>query len=104
MMITISILRPDHGIEIFSMDEFAWSTHKTIHIYPDGVKKDQNESDFPYTAITIMRKHPGHFVIAQNDRERWVLKGFTTDIIDLGVFSPEWHGCNAVFLMEKYDA
>ena len=100
-MITISIFRPIHGIEIFSMEELAWSKH-TIRIYADAAK-DQFESDFPYAGITIMRKHPGHFVIAQNDKERWVMNGFTTHIIDLGVFSPEWTGCNAMLITEKND-
>jgi hypothetical protein len=100
-MITISIFRPNHGIEIFSMDDLAWSKHN-IRIYADAAK-DQDDSDFPYTGITIMRKHPGHFVVAQNDKERWVLKGFTTHIIDLGVFSPEWAGCNVMLITETCD-
>ena len=100
--ITLSIFRPKHGIEIFSMNELAWSRHN-VRIYPDAAK-DQSNSDFPYNGITIIRKHPGHFVVAQNDKERWVLQGFTTHMIELGVFSPEWTGCSAILIKEKDDA
>ena len=100
--ITLSIFRPKHGIEIFSMSELQWSRNN-IRIYPDAAK-DQSNSDFPYNGITILRKHPGHFVVAQNDKQRWIFQGFTTHMIELGVFSPEWTGCCAVLFKEKDDA
>jgi hypothetical protein len=35
-------------------------------------------------------------VIAYKHLERWVLSGFSCEIVDLSPFSEHWNGCNIV--------
>ncbi len=96
-MITITIMRPNHGIQLLTVDPMHLVGYS---IFPDN--KPRDGSDFPHEGITITRKHQGHLVIAHRHMEKWVLSGFSSAAVDLSSFSDNWKGCCVMFLSEDF--
>lgn len=94
-MMTIAIHRPESGSEFLSMDNDEWLQRKTRVFFPDGM--DRIHTDFPLAGVTICYKWQGHFVVASNHLEKWVLSDQRAAEIDLGVFNHKWIGCSATF-------
>jgi hypothetical protein len=94
--VTVMISRPEHGLEIVSMSFEKWLDKKGFVFYPDAV--DRISSDYPLAGVTVGCKWQGHFVLASEHREKWVLSGTRMADIDLEFFSPEWRGCTATLL------
>lgn len=92
--VTIGIIRPQHGIQLITARMDQLNEFRALRIFPDN--KHQDESHFPVEAITITSKPQGHLVIAYKHLERWVLSGFSCEIVDLSPFSEHWNGCNIV--------
>ena len=96
-MVTITILRPNHGLQLLTMD----LTHlRGFRIYPDN--KTREESVFPADAVTITGKSQGHLIIAQQHTEKWVLTGFSCATVDLSSFSDHWKGCSLIVFSDAY--
>ncbi len=95
-VVTVMISRPELGLQIVSMGFDDWMGQKGFAIFPDGV--DRVSSDFPLAGVTIGCKWQGHFVLASEHREKWVLSNTRVADIDLEFFSPEWRGCTATLL------
>ena len=96
-MITVTIIRPNVGMQIIAMNATNLSSHE---IFPDN--QPFHSSEFPEERITITRKHQGHIVIGQRHKEKWVLDGFSCDMVDLSSFSEHWSGCLAMFFSDDY--
>jgi hypothetical protein len=94
--VAIMISRPGLGLEIISMTFDKWMEQKDFAFFPDGVGR--STSDFPLTGITVGCKWQGHFVLASEHKEKWVLSNTRMADIDLEFFSPEWRGCTATLL------
>ena len=92
--ITIGILRPQHGIQLMTMQMSQLRSFPALKVFPDN--KRQDESVFPVEGVTITSKAQGHLVIAHQHLERWVLSGFTCETVDLSAFSEHWKGCSIV--------
>jgi hypothetical protein len=90
MTITITIERPlPYANDLFVMKERGV---RGVTIYPDGNKKE--ESDFPFSGVSLYYSSKKHFIVASEHKERWVLSNVPTASIDLEKFSPEWRGCS----------
>lgn len=96
-MITITIIRPNIGMQILHMNSTDLSSHE---ILPDN--QPFHSSDFPTERITITRKQQGHIVIGQRHHEKWVLEGFSCVLVDLNSFSEHWNGCVAMLFSDEY--
>jgi hypothetical protein len=93
-MITILIKRSREGCsECIRVDR---TTSSTYTFFPDAEMKDC--SDFPCAGISI-HLNQGHLIFSNNSREKWVFSTSHTEVVDLGFFSPEWHGSNALVMM-----
>jgi hypothetical protein len=97
-VITVIISRPEHGLEILSMGLHQWVERKGHVFFPDG--GDRAGTDHPLASVTLNCKWQGHFVLASEHKEKWVLSSTRAADVDLEYFGPEWKGCSAsVFRM-----
>jgi hypothetical protein len=94
--ITISVVRPEHGVSIFTCDMENIQTSDALRLFPDN--KEQRETSFPGEGITIISKPQGHIVIAYQHLEKWILAGFSHERVDLSFFSDHWKGCSVTLL------
>jgi hypothetical protein len=97
--ITIGITRPHYGVQLITTRMTQLSGFRALKIFPDN--KDQDESLFPIEGVTITSKPQGHLIVAYQHLERWVLSGFSCEVIDLSSFSEHWKGCNIVLFDSK---
>ena len=95
---TLAIDRPNHGLELLSMNHSNWMYTKMLVFFPDGGSRECSES--PLAGVTVSCKWQGHFVIACGHKEKWVLSTSKVSVIDLGYFGPEWIGCSAKICRE----
>ena len=92
--VTIGIMRPKHGVQLITTQMTQLRGFRALKVFPDN--NYQEESDFPVEGVTITSKPQGHLVIAYQHLERWVLSGFSCEIVDLSPFSEHWRGCSIV--------
>ena len=92
--ITISVMRPEHGMQLMSIKKRKLQQFPVMKIFPDN--KLPHESAFPADGVSIISKPQGHLVIAHQHHEKWVLSDFTCEIVDLDTFSQHWKGCRIV--------
>ncbi len=97
-MITISVVRPEHGVSLSIFRLGDLQRFPSIKIFPDN--KGPAESSFPMEWVSITSKPQGHVVIAHQHLERWILSGFSCENIDLGAFSEHWKGCSMTLMVE----
>jgi hypothetical protein len=94
--ITISVVRPEHGVSIFTCDMDNIRTSDSLRLFPDN--KEQRKTSFPGEGISIISKPQGHVVIAYQHLEKWILAGFSHEKVDLSFFSEHWKGCSITLL------
>jgi hypothetical protein len=95
-MITISILRPNHGMQLLTVDPKNLLVGYLI--FPDN--KPKEDSAFPREGVTITSKRQGHLVVAHQHMEKWILSGFSSAAVDLSSFADNWKGCCVMFFSE----
>jgi hypothetical protein len=97
--ITIGITRPHHGLQLITMQMAELEHFPALKIFPDH--NNQDMSIFPREGITIISKPQGHLVVAHQHLEKWILAGYSCEIVDLESFSEHWKGCSIVFFENK---
>jgi hypothetical protein len=97
--VTISVVRPKHGISLFTCKMKQLMQFPVLKIFPDN--KNKEESSFPGEGVTITSKPQGHLVIAYQHHEKWILSGFSSATVDIGSFSEHWSGCRIMVFSSK---
>jgi hypothetical protein len=92
-VVTVIVSRPENGLEVLSMNHNRWM-QQTLHVFfPDGRGRDA--TDHPLASVTLCCKWQGHFVLASEHKEKWILSSTRFAEIDMEYFGPEWKGCSA---------
>jgi hypothetical protein len=88
MTIVITIERPLPNAN----DLFLISQHgvRGLDVFPDGQRSQ--ETDFPYSALSLYYSSKKHLIITGGRKEKWVPCTVPTASLDLGQFGPEWRG------------
>ena len=96
MMITITVSRPMHQVNVTSCSMEKLEAFPVMNIFPDNVGRE--DSSFPEEGITIISKKQGHLVVAyRHIYEKWILSEFSRETLELGTFSECWKGCSIEF-------